>query len=91
MEEHHPQRCDDAQAGQCSDLSGAHTTHFGSGLCGVGDSAGSAIQACWAMSGGVTARSDAPAGSPDHTGDRSQITSGGGARTVRNAVVDTPS
>ncbi|MGV2969580.1 MULTISPECIES: hypothetical protein [Mycobacteriaceae] len=43
------------------------------------------------MSGGVTARSDAPAGSPDHTGDRSQITSGGGARTVRNAVVDTPS
>ncbi|MCK5755103.1 MAG: hypothetical protein KAH46_20605 [Mycobacterium sp.] len=33
----------------------------------------------------------APAGSPDHTGDRWQITSGGGARTVRNAVVDTPS
>jgi len=33
----------------------------------------------------------APAGSPDHTGDRSQITSGSGARMVRNAVADTPS
>ena len=91
MEEHHPQRCDDAQAGQRSDLSGAHTTHFGSGLCGVGDSAVSAIGLAGRCSAVSPHDRMAPAGSPDHTGDRWQITSGGGARTVRNAVVDTPS